>query len=205
MEQIMEMLKSMQYRMDASQAKEDANTAEIKEMNADMKSNQEKILAKIEASRDARLEGEEPEAAQRQFPREDTAMIPVGGPSKRRGDRNLAVGRLQKPKETAREKCGSRKKATVSDRKVSRRATVARRRRDAAREERTKDKDGCRKKLAVVRRGTTRCAKVAQRIKIIIEKNRTRNNMVRGTLKRWTFRRKRQQKQERKKGIGAAT
>jgi hypothetical protein len=61
---------------------------------------------------------------------EEAAVMPVGEPKKRRRNRNLAAERRQKPKERTRGYCGSRKRVTVADRKVSRRATVAQHRRN---------------------------------------------------------------------------
>jgi hypothetical protein len=51
-----QMIERLLARMDASQAKADANTTEMKEMYAIMKSNQEQILAKIEANGKAHRE-----------------------------------------------------------------------------------------------------------------------------------------------------
>jgi hypothetical protein len=51
-----------------------------------------------------------------------------------------------------------------------------------------KPKDGSQRKLANAHRGTTHCGKVA-RHKGNVGKNWTRD-VVRGTLKRWTFRRR---------------
>jgi hypothetical protein len=62
--------------------------------------------------------------------KEEAAVMPVGEPRKRRRNRNLAAERRQKPKERTRGSCGSRNRVTNADRKVSRRAGVARRRRD---------------------------------------------------------------------------
>jgi hypothetical protein len=78
----------------------------------------------------------------------------------------LSAERRQKPKE----KCGSRKRVTVADRKVSRRATVARRRRDIFSKERTRVMCGSLKKMVAARRGTTRGAKVAQRFRDVARK-----------------------------------
>jgi hypothetical protein len=62
---------------------------------------------------EARLEVEEltsvdmrPEAAQRQVPREDAAVMPVGEPMKRRRDRNLAAKCRQKKQEGTQGKDG---------------------------------------------------------------------------------------------------
>jgi hypothetical protein len=74
--------------------------------------------------------------AHQEVPREDAETTPVGGQRKQRRGQNLAAGRRQKP-ETTQEYRGSRMKATVADRKVSRRAAVARRWRDAVRKELT--------------------------------------------------------------------
>jgi hypothetical protein len=111
--------------------------------------------------------------------KEEAAVMPVGQPRKRRGNRNLAAERRQKPKEMTLGYCGSRNRVTIADRKVSRRAAVARRRRDIFTQERTRVKRGPLEQLVAARRGATLRVKMAGR----------------ETAKRRTFRRKRQSKQ----------
>jgi hypothetical protein len=64
-----------------------------------------------------------------EIPKEDAAVMPVGEPRKRRRDRNLAVGRHQKPKRRIQESCESRKRLNIAGKKMTRRATVAWRKR----------------------------------------------------------------------------
>jgi hypothetical protein len=65
-----------------------------------------------------------------EFPKEDAAVMPVGEPRKRRRDQNLAAGRRQKPKERIQATCGCRRKLTIAGKKMTRRATVAWRKRN---------------------------------------------------------------------------
>jgi hypothetical protein len=124
------MMERLLAKMDAKQAKTDANTAEIREMNANMKSMQERtgdcealkeMTARMDANQVelkiaiARMEWEEPtsvdiepEAAQRQVPKEDATVKPVGEPKKRRRDRNLDARRRRKQQERTQNKDVSR-------------------------------------------------------------------------------------------------
>jgi hypothetical protein len=117
--------------------------------------------------------------------REEAVVMSVGEPKKRRRNRNLAAERRQKPKERTRGYCGTRKRVTIADRKVSRRAAVARRRRDIFAQERTRVKRGPLEQLVAARRGATFRAKMAGR----------------ETAKRRTFRKKRQSKQQGKNRV----
>jgi hypothetical protein len=108
-----------------------------------------------------RLEEEEPTsvetkpevAHQREVPVEDAVVKPVNGRKKRHRGKKQAAGRCDEPEELTRGICGSRRKLAAACRKVSRRATVARRRRNAFKKERIKD--GCQRRLAAARRGTS--------------------------------------------------
>jgi hypothetical protein len=60
-----------------------------------------------------------------EIPMEDAAVMPVEGLRKRRRDRNLAAERRQKPKERIQATCESRRRLAVTDKKSTRRATVA--------------------------------------------------------------------------------
>jgi hypothetical protein len=123
-----------------------------------------------------------PEAAkQRQAPVDDAEVMPVGEPKKkRRRDRKLAAEhRRQKPKTSARENCGPQKRMAVArrgttsrakmarktqiDSKMSRRATVARRKRDIVKLYLTQEKCRPRRELVASRTRTTHRAKVARR------------------------------------------
>jgi hypothetical protein len=83
------------------------------------------------------------------IPKEDTAVMPVGGLRKRRRDRNLAAGHRQKPKRRIRASCKSRRRLTVAGKKVTRRATVAWRKRNIFRRIVTQGNCGLRKRLVV--------------------------------------------------------
>jgi hypothetical protein len=88
---------------------------------------------------------------------------------------------------------------TVADRNMSRRAAVARRRRDLFRKELTQGTSR-RMKLITARRETTLRAKVTRR-KRNFDTNQTRDEAGRGTSKRRTFGRRHQPKEEHKNGI----
>jgi hypothetical protein len=75
------------------------------------------------------------------IPKKEAAVIPIGGPRKRRRVCNLAAERRQKRKERTRGKSGSRTKFTAC-RNVSRRAKVAWRKRNLFRNVRTLEKCG---------------------------------------------------------------
>jgi hypothetical protein len=116
MEKMMELLLA---KMNANQARMEADAKAWREK---LKAETEAIRARTKAMRDKRMmeemmvanhatrfQGEEPtsvdtepEVAHQEVPRKDAAMMPVGGPRKRRRDWNLAAERRQKPKETAR-------------------------------------------------------------------------------------------------------
>jgi hypothetical protein len=65
-----------------------------------------------------------------EIPKEEDAVMPVGGLRKRRRDRNLAAGRLQKPKGRIQASCESRRRLTIAGEKMTRCATVAWRKRN---------------------------------------------------------------------------
>jgi hypothetical protein len=58
-------------------------------------------------------------------PKEDAAVMPVGGLRKRRRDPNLAAGHRQKPKGRIRSSCESRRRWSAASRKMTHRVTVA--------------------------------------------------------------------------------
>jgi hypothetical protein len=124
-----------------------AHREDLKEMRAIIKSwsgdlkahreNGEVTMTCLEKT-EARLEGKEepasvemkPEVAQQEVPREDAAVMPVRGLRKQRRGRRQAAGRREEPEKLNRGICGSREKLAAACRKVSRRATVAWRRRN---------------------------------------------------------------------------
>jgi hypothetical protein len=77
--------------------------------------------------------------------------------------RKLTAGRRGEPKELIREDCGSRRKLAAACRKVSRRAKVARRKRNVCRKIWTEVNCGSRSTLTAAGRRMTRSAKVAWR------------------------------------------
>jgi hypothetical protein len=124
-----------------------------------------------------------PEAAQQEeVPIDDAEVIPVREPKKkRRRDRKLAAEhRRQKTKPSPRENCGPQERLAIArtgssrhgrvtrhtkeiDRKMSRRATVARRKRDIVRENLAQGAGGFpKKRLVMADKKTTRCASMAE-------------------------------------------
>jgi hypothetical protein len=98
-----------------------------------------------------------------EVPKDEAAVMPVGGLRKRRRDRNLAAERRQKPKELTRGDCRSRRKLAAACRKMSRRAAVAWRKRNIFRKIRPQGNCGPRKELAAAGRSMTHSATVARR------------------------------------------
>jgi hypothetical protein len=98
-----------------------------------------------------------------EIPKEDAAVMPVGGLRKRRRDRNLAAGRPQKPKKRIQATFEFKRRSAAACRKVSRRARVAWRKRNIFRRIVTQGNCGLRKRLVVTSKRTTRCATVAWR------------------------------------------
>jgi hypothetical protein len=74
----------------------------------------------------------------REVPKEEVALMPVGGLRKRRRDRNLAAGRRQKTNGRIQATCESQKRLTVADRKMTRCVKVAWRKRNIARKDCTR-------------------------------------------------------------------
>jgi hypothetical protein len=119
-------------------------------------------------------------AEEREVPVEDAEVMPVGEPrKKRRRDRNQRNKKkrtqgndgCQRRLATARRRTSHRAEVArkiKADKKMPRRATVARRMRD------------------IFRPNTTRRAKVARCKENAIGKVRARDNVVRGTQKGWT-------------------
>jgi hypothetical protein len=104
-----------------------------------------------------------PEAAEeRQVPVEDAEVIPVKGRKKRHRGKKQAAERWKEPEELTRGLCGSWMKLAAACRKVSCRATVARRRRNAFKNKQTQD--GCQRRLAAARRGTSHHAEVVRKL-----------------------------------------
>jgi hypothetical protein len=164
-----------------------------------------------------------PEAAQKtEVPAENATVMPVGEPKKkRRRDRKLAAEHHgQKPKTSTRENCGPQKRLAVArswssrrgkvtrhtketDRKMTRRATAAPRKRDIMRKNLAQRPSGFPRKRLIIadkkipRRATvarrtrdtlapnmTRRAKVARRKENTVGRNRIRNNQTRNNVAR---------------------
>jgi hypothetical protein len=100
-----------------------------------------------------------PEVAKREVPNEDSVVKPVKRRKRRHRGKTKAARRREEPKKVTRGICGSRRKLAAACSKVSRRATVARCRRDDFKKERTQN--GCQRRLAAARRGTSPHAEVA--------------------------------------------
>jgi hypothetical protein len=118
-----------------------------------------------------------------EIPKGEAALMPVGEPRKLRRVCNLAAKRSRMGYERTRENCESR-------RKVSRREKLAWRERNLLRNIRTLETCGRQKEFAAARIRTTPCAKVTRRKGRSYEgptveqgrpKNRTRNEIARGT------------------------
>jgi hypothetical protein len=102
--------------------------ADQKQRKAEKEADREQLLAKMDMKANPgmmRSVGEHQEVS-----KEEAAVMPIGELKQRRRNRNLAAERCQKPKERTRGYCGSWKRVTVADRKVSGHATVARSRRN---------------------------------------------------------------------------
>jgi hypothetical protein len=110
--------------------------------------------------------------------------MPVGGLRKRRRDRNLAAGRRQKPKGRIPASCEPRRRLTVAGKKITRRATVAWRKRNVFRKIVTQGNCGPRSTLSAAEIMMTRHAGVAWRREKFVRKDRTRNQAEQETQKR---------------------
>jgi hypothetical protein len=113
---------------------------------------------------EALLEGEKPNSVEMELdvghqgvPREDAAIMPVEGRKTRHRGRKQAAGRHVEPKELNRGICGSRKKLAAAFRKMSRRATVAWRKRNVFRKILTHGNCGLRKEVTAAGMKVTRC------------------------------------------------
>jgi hypothetical protein len=208
-QQMMVILMAMREDMKAGREKMDAMHEDMKAGREEMKSDREQRKAEREADREQRKrmmeemmaifgdnqEGTksdpeqmepspgtmQPVGEHQEVTKEEAAVMSVGERKKRRRNPNLAAERRQRTRGC----CGSQNRVTITDRKVSRRAAVARRRRDVFTQERTRVKFGPLEQLVAARRGATLRAKMAGR----------------ETSKRRTFGRKRQPKQEGRNGV----
>jgi hypothetical protein len=105
-----------------------------------------------------------PEAAEEEeVPVEDAVVKPVNGRKKRHRGKKQAAERCEEPEQHTRGTCATRRKLAAACRKVSQRATGARRRREAFKKDRTQD--GCQRRLAAACRGTSHRVEVARQMK----------------------------------------
>jgi hypothetical protein len=131
-QQIVELLLSMQAKMDANQERMETNRKTYhEEMMAMLDAYHERMMACL-GKTEADKEKTEPDPGimqsteeHQEIPKGEAAAMPVGEPRKRCRVRNMAAERRQKRKERTRENRGSRRKSAAACRKVSRRAKVA--------------------------------------------------------------------------------
>jgi hypothetical protein len=186
-QQMMKMLQAYQAKTDAILPAIQVRQTSCKETIAVIKPNEVETMA-CQGMEARQIEEKptspdrKPEAAkQRKVPAEYATEIPVGEPKKkRRKDRKLtAQHRRQKTKTSTRENCGSQTRLAVTrrgttrrakvarkapiDRKMSRRATPARRMRDIVKRNRTQGTGGFpRKRLVMADKKITRCVNMAE-------------------------------------------
>jgi hypothetical protein len=126
-----------------------------------------------------------PEVAhEREIPREDAVVMPVGAPKKRHRDRrhlvavrrqkeqdrNLDARRCRKEQDRTQRKNGCRRNLVAARRGTTRCAAVARRRKIVFTKDTTREFHGPRKRLGAARRGMTRCAGMARRKENLVRK-----------------------------------
>jgi hypothetical protein len=109
-----------------------------------------------------------------EIPKEEAAVMPVGGLRKWRRDWNLAAGRRQKPKGRFQASCESRSRLTVAGKKMTRRATMALRKKNVFRKIGTQGICGPRKRLTAAGINVTRHATVAWHRESFVRKDCTR-------------------------------
>jgi hypothetical protein len=114
-----------------------------------------------------------------QIPKEEDAVLPVGGLRKRRRDRNLSAGRCQKPKGRIQASCESRRRLTVAGKKMTSRATVARCKRNVFRKIGTQGMCEPRKRLTTAGIKMTRHARVAWHRENYVRKDWTTDKVER--------------------------
>jgi hypothetical protein len=147
-------------------------------MDANIKAYHEEMMAMVDAyhermmaclrKTEADTEKTEPDPGMMQsveehqeIPKEEAALMPVGGLRKRRRDRNLATGCHQKPKGRIQASCESRSRLTVAGKKMTRRAAVAWHKRNVFRKIGTQGICGLRKRLTAAGINMTCHARVA--------------------------------------------
>jgi hypothetical protein len=190
MEEFMKTLQAYQAKTDAVLPAIQVTETSRKETAAVIKPETEELETMACQGREARPEEEKPTSADRkpeaaeeyEVPAENATVMPVEIPKKKqRRDRKLAAEhRRQKSNTSTRDNCGTQKRLDVArtgssrrgrvtrhaketDRKMSRRATVARRRRDIVRKNLAHGTGGFpRKGLVMADKKITRCASMAE-------------------------------------------
>jgi hypothetical protein len=193
--------KAAQVKADADrvqmQERMEAHRRELKEiMEKIMNSNQNEMLACREMTEE-HLEEKKPtspdrklEAAQQaEVPAENATVIPVEEPKKkRRRDRKLAAERRrQEPKDTKKINGGPQQKLAVARRGMSHRAEVARK--IQANKKMPRRATVARRMRDIFRPNMTRRAKVARQQENSVRRDPTRDKLMLGTSKGWALRR----------------
>jgi hypothetical protein len=145
----------------------------LEQMIAMTKTNKEKIAA---TDLKGNPEEMECELEHQEAPKEDAVVKPVEGQNRRHRGRKQIARRRGEPKELNRGICGSRKKLAAACRKVSRRATVAWRKRNILRKSWTQRNCGLRKEVAAAGIKVTRRPGVARRKRNFVREDSTRGN-----------------------------
>jgi hypothetical protein len=115
--------------------------------------NQKRVMAKKKIEQNPEMMQSVQE--HQDVPSEDVVVRPIKGLKKGRRSGKSAAGQRGEPKELVRGNCRSRRKLAAACRKVSRRATVARHKRNAFRKIRTEENCGPRSTLAAAGRRMT--------------------------------------------------
>jgi hypothetical protein len=168
-QQIVELLLSMQAKMDTNQERMETNRkAYHEDMMAMVDAYHERMMACL-GKMEADTEKTEPDPGlmqstekHQEITKGEAAVMPVGEPRKRRRVQSLAVECCQKRKERTRGNRGSRRKSATACRKVSHCARVAWYRKSVVRKIGTQENCGSCKEFAAAGIRATRCAKVAR-------------------------------------------
>jgi hypothetical protein len=136
----------------------ETRTKGMKNTREEMVACQETMEARLEGKEEPASEEMKPEVAHEEVPKEDAAVMPVRGLRKQRRGQKHAAGRREEPEKLNRGICGPRENLAATCRKVSRRATVAWRRRNILRKFWTRRSCRLRKEVAAARVRITRCS-----------------------------------------------
>jgi hypothetical protein len=138
---------------------------------------------------------------EQEIPKEEAAVMPVGGLRKRRRDRNLAAGRRQKPMRRIQASCEFRRRLTIAFKKITRRATVAWHKRNVFRRIGSQGICGPRSKLTAAGIRTTRHARVAWHRENYVRKDWTTGKVEREARRARMLSRRLRSRQENDKRI----